>query len=86
MLRTSSLEDKVCRICGMFFEVFLMDETGSKEVFRDEMNVVHAHVCRLCHFVFERYRRLFESPDLCFYSVYHRHSSVNRRYCLLVVA
>ena len=24
---TSSLEDKVCRICGMFFEVFSMDET-----------------------------------------------------------
>ena len=86
MLRTSSLEDKVCRICGMFFEVFLMDETGSKEVFHDEMNVGHAHVCHLRHFVFEMHRRLFEIPDLCFYPVYHRHSSVNRRYFLLVVA
>ena len=82
----SSLEDKVCRICGMFFAMFLTDETGSKEVFRDEMNVGHAHVCHLCHFVFERCRRLFESPGLCFYPVYYQHSSLNRRYFLLVVA
>ena len=82
----SSLEDKVCRICGMFFAMFLTDETGSKEVFHDEMNVVHAHVCHLCHFVFESCRRLFQSPDLCFCPVYHRHSSVNLRYFLLVVA
>ena len=83
----SSLEDKVCRICGMFSAMFLADETGSKEVFRDEMNVVHdAHVCHLSHFVFGRYRRLFESPDLCFYPLCHRHSSANRRYFLLVVA
>ena len=82
----SNLEDKVCQICGMFFAMFLMDETESKEVCRDEMNVGHAHVCHLFHFVFERYRRSFENPDLCFYLVYHRYSSVNRRYFLLAVA
>ena len=81
----SSLEDKVCRICGMFFAMFLTDETGSKEVFRDEKNVGHAHVCHLCHFVFERYRRLFGSPDLCVYHVYHVHFSVHHHYFLLVV-